>query len=695
MDQRSDDDRAVWQWMHSSGWRNYSEDASKRIEDAYQKGFSQCRLKAGKKKTTPMELFFVDMLQYDPTTGNTRKIRRVGPTGFMMHLKIQAGVVGRMMDTGKLRRTHFEDFQGKRRQIMDERLLDDHSSGRNKGRMSQIPNLNETAWAAPLVTSPLFFCISMSMVFVNSLWIGIDADDDSGTTLYESSPYKIVIENMFCIYFFAELFLNVSVLQRMRQIFHSSWLTFDLTLVFLMVCETWLVPLVLFAAGVQGDSSIGVPRQLAVLRIVRLLRLTRLGRIVRLLRWMPEVMMMLKGIAAALRSVFTTILMLVVLLYVFAIIFKSQSEDNEALREFFPTVLGSMYRLLMHGSFLDNCTDAMDLISTENQALATVFLCFIILSSFMVLNMLVGILCDVVREVSLAEKDKTARTGLKTMLLGVLEAYDKEDDEHIAHEEFTLLLTNPEIHGILTRFGVDVNDLMSLKDVLFQDKKAVTSHGQRVDNENSIPLKKLSFAEFIEVVMRLRGGNNASVTDIVDLREYVRQRFDHLDWKMLGGHMDVEAPWIGPDERFDHPSKALSERLTKMSVGSRSAHFAGVSAPQSAQTTTSFTPCVAFEDVSDGERPVLAPPEGFAETSSDVASDMSVRIGRLSQEVQALGDRQSQWQRELLEQQAEWQRGVLARQTAMEDQVRDLRQQVARIGDLLAGGATLPHRPVA
>ena len=53
----------------------------------------------------------------------------------------------------------------------------------------------------------------------------------------------------------------------------------------------------------------------------------RLGRIARLLRAVPEVVTLLKGIAAAIRSVFFTLLLLLVLLFVFGVIFKTQAKE--------------------------------------------------------------------------------------------------------------------------------------------------------------------------------------------------------------------------------------------------------------------------------------------------------------------------------------------------------------------------------
>eukprot|EP00438_Fugacium_kawagutii_P012119 Skav220368 [mRNA] locus=scaffold609:151450:157723:+ [translate_table: standard] len=96
--------------------------------------------------------------------------------------------------------------------------------------------------------------------------------------------------------------------------------------------------------AVADSRNLGV-KELTILRTVRLLRLTRLGRIARLLRAVPEVVTLLKGIAAAIRSVFFTLLLLLVLLFVFGVVFKTQAkEDFPELHGLFPSVTLSVQR---------------------------------------------------------------------------------------------------------------------------------------------------------------------------------------------------------------------------------------------------------------------------------------------------------------------------------------------------------------
>eukprot|EP00434_Breviolum_minutum_P034537 symbB.v1.2.030573.t1/scaffold3463.1/size92345/3 len=166
---------------------------------------------------------------------------------------------------------------------------------------------------------------------------------------------------------------------------------------------------------------------------------------------------------------------------------------------------------------------------------------------------------------------------LKNTLLEILECHDKDNDRQIHRDEFELLMKNPEMHFVLTRFGVNVADLLNLKDVLFEDNTEQDDDDEEDEDENNSHglntarrrLRKLSFQEFLEVVLRLRGGNSATVTDIVDLREYVRQRFDRMDLRVQ--HAAVASGSPSPNGRL----------RTMKSMPARGARHVQVEAPPS------------------------------------------------------------------------------------------------------------------
>merc|ERR1712232_531854 len=104
-------------------------------------------------------------------------------------------------------------------------------------------------------------------------------------------------EHFFCVYFTFEWIVRFASFKYKRNCIRDAWFVFDSTLVFLMVMETWVLVIIMAAAGNSGGSPLG---NTAMLRLLRLLRLSRL---MRMLRSLPELMILIKGMVTAMKSV--------------------------------------------------------------------------------------------------------------------------------------------------------------------------------------------------------------------------------------------------------------------------------------------------------------------------------------------------------------------------------------------------------
>merc|ERR1719274_141706 len=96
----------------------------------------------------------------------------------------------------------------------------------------------------------------------------------------------------------------------------------------MMVMETWVLLIVMAAAG-GGESPVGGTS------ILRLFRLLRLSRLMRMLRSLPELMILIKGMATAMKSVAYVMGLLVLITYVFAIAFTQLAVGTESLGDTF------------------------------------------------------------------------------------------------------------------------------------------------------------------------------------------------------------------------------------------------------------------------------------------------------------------------------------------------------------------------
>jgi len=523
-------DGVTWQWLHKTGFRDYKASDTRRIEYAYQSGACFVRLKTGKKGSTPMELFFNDRpsIQYDPTTGNSREIRRLGVDPFRSKAKRRMKeIVTGIEKTGRPRPMRSSDRYGK--------TIADLAKGATELLNAGPGEMKKGSCCTKVVRSSLFSFLSALGVLLNTLWIWVDADYNTAPTLLQADTIFVVVENVFCILFTVELSFRFGAFRKKWASLGDTWFLFDASLVSLMWFETWLMPFILYISG-QDKGGEGL-KQMSILRMARMLRLTRLARITRLLRAVPEVMTLLKGIIAAMRSVFFTIVLLGCFLYLFAVIFRvqgSQYKSDPKFAALFDTVPMCMWTLLIKGCFLDDPSSPLEVLRNKSKVLTFLFVCFIFISSFTILNMLIGILCDVVHKVSEAEKDRAAALYLQNTLLEILECYDKDEDKSLGKEEFAWLMQNPEIHVILSNFGVDAADLLKMKDVLFEEKFSMQHTNDVEGGDEAVShVRKLTFDEMLEKIMRLRGGNASSVHDVVELREYIGLRMEYIELKCV------------------------------------------------------------------------------------------------------------------------------------------------------------------
>merc|ERR1712194_306513 len=105
------------------------------------------------------------------------------------------------------------------------------------------------------------------------------------------------------------------------------------------------------------------------------------------------------------RSVALTFSLLGAITYVFAMTFRSITTNSEGGEEYFSSVPYAIYTLLIEGVMPDNA-ELMDRLLDEKWYYAALFFCFLFLAALTLMNMLIGILCDVVSGVSSAERER-------------------------------------------------------------------------------------------------------------------------------------------------------------------------------------------------------------------------------------------------------------------------------------------------
>jgi hypothetical protein len=67
-----------------------------------------------------------------------------------------------------------------------------------------------------------------------------------------------VVEHTFCSYFFLEIMIRFGAFASKRRALMDPWFLFDAALVMNMVVETWLVPIIIIAAGTDAADVLNI-----------------------------------------------------------------------------------------------------------------------------------------------------------------------------------------------------------------------------------------------------------------------------------------------------------------------------------------------------------------------------------------------------------------------------------------------------
>merc|ERR1719161_65160 len=316
------------------------------------------------------------------------------------------------------------------------------------------------------------------------------------------------MEYAFCTFFVFEILVRFLSFKERSRAFCEPWFVFDFVLVLMLVLDT-----VTQIIGALTDAPSAPVGDAAVLRLFRLLRLTRMTRIMRMV---PELGIMVKGMMAGMRSVSIAMFLMACITYGFAIAFRQLTDETEVGKESYSSVPGSAYTLIIEGMLPDN-GEMMTQLGKQEWYLGFLFFVYIFLAALTIMNMLIGVLCEVVSGVSDSEKEDLEMDKLSERLQGVLQTIDADSDGGISKAEMIGVLNNPGAIKALQDADVDVFALLDNGDAIFESAGRDT----------------LEFDEFIDVLWQHRATPAATLKCISDLRKYVFLRLSSIERTLL------------------------------------------------------------------------------------------------------------------------------------------------------------------
>merc|ERR1711920_825046 len=165
--------------------------------------------------------------------------------------------------------------------------------------------------------------------------------------------------------------------------------------------------------------------------------------------------------------------------------------------------------LLVMGTILDDVTACSDAIrATEDMWMLTAFLLYILLNSFTMMNMLVGILVEVVGNTAEGEKQRLLQEGVKESIMTIFTQMDQDCSGMISKEEFQQMKHDAKVMEALSDLDINEPQFDKYVQLLFQS------------DDNGV-CASLSCEKLLDAICRLRPGTAVSALDFASFRQSV------------------------------------------------------------------------------------------------------------------------------------------------------------------------------
>jgi len=273
------------------------------------------------------------------------------------------------------------------------------------------------------VNSQAFENVVGFAVVISAFILGFEVDNSSRTVGEPTPVFYKAADWFFFLFFAIEISLRMAVNRhRFFTMIGKEWNVFDLIMVILQAVDVFVqtaVPLNLeMAVGRQGQN-------MGVVRVVRLLRMVRVMRLFRTFHLFSELRIMVASMSSALGSLLWSMLLQLVIVYVFAVIFLQvvttyrREGDNEDLDYWFGSLLRSMLTMvesILSGVSWDCIVQPLN--EEISPFMGTLFVMYVAASMFAMMNLVTGLFVTEVLTKVNEDKDENFINELSTLFAG-------------------------------------------------------------------------------------------------------------------------------------------------------------------------------------------------------------------------------------------------------------------------------------
>jgi len=343
-------------------------------------------------------------------------------------------------------------------------------------------------WAKRMVQHSAFDLVFTFVVLTNSIFIGVELQ----MALSHPGGSQTAVQTIQYLYtalFTIELLIRIAA-DGCHLFCGEDWAWGVLDL-FIVLFSLWEVSLDLIYLIAAQDGQSGFWSGFSNLKAFRIIRITRLVKAVRLARIFRFVMafrLLISSILHTLKSLFWALMLLVLIIYVFAVLFTQAVNDHitdpeapiledadlQATDEYFGSLAATMLSLFMSisgGVSWENVISPLKKIST---AWVVVYLFYISFTYFAVLNVVTAVFCQ--SAIDGAQNDHASKVhailaNKEQHLLKIQTLFQKFGAEGgvITFEQFSRNLKAAEVREYFQTLGLDVWDAWSFFKLLDED----------------------------------------------------------------------------------------------------------------------------------------------------------------------------------------------------------------------------------
>lgn len=336
---------------------------------------------------------------------------------------------------------------------------------------------------ADVVLSPIFNYSIMALIIVNAALMGIEIDVAAQVGQNDIPTWFSTVNKLVVVIFVVETALKLLAMG-CKDFFKGPdalWNCFDVLIVSLSVAES-------MAAWVSQSISVNTPKGAHSVRILRTLRLARMFRsfrITRLFRYFSALRSLILSIMATWGSLMWTLLLLLILWYVFSIIFTEMVIDHcrrltinatndpnavpecpELLALYWSNVIDSMHTLFMAITGGIDWSVAYEPLKPVSPMAIALMNLYVVIGFFTLLNVITGVFVNQAIESASADKELAALKQAQNRLSQVNQLTDIfqefEGDGALNITDVEAALESDRLSAFMESMGISTDDVWTL-----------------------------------------------------------------------------------------------------------------------------------------------------------------------------------------------------------------------------------------